>query len=106
MCKKESGHGAGPVTIGSVVVPGRWRYVEGDELPGQNRSDEEFKFVVTLTLTDRKKLLNLKKGDWTTITAHLFRDMPVYLSDIEYNDGTSKVALIFTKTQCRRSIGS
>src|SRR6266852_5588739 len=59
MCKRErkSGHGTGPVTIGSVAVPGRWRYsyVEGHELPGNGRSEEEFKFVVALTLTDRKK---------------------------------------------------
>jgi hypothetical protein len=108
MCKKESGQGSGQVTIGSVVVPGRWRYsyVEAREPPGKGESAEDFKLVVTLTLTDRKKLLNLKKGDWTTLTAHLFRDMPVYLSDIEYNDGTSKVALTFTKTQPPSSKGA
>ena len=94
----KSGHGTGQVTIGSVTVPGRWRYssVEGH---GNGQSEEEFKFVVALTLTDRKKLVNLKKGDWTTLTADPFREMRVYLSDIEYNDGTTGVSLIFTKTQ-------
>src|SRR5436309_14973747 len=80
MCKKErqTGHEAGPVTIGSVVVAGRWRYsyVEGPELPDHRRSQEEFKFVVALTLSDRKKLINLKKGDWTALTAGPFREMP------------------------------
>jgi hypothetical protein len=99
--ERKSGHGTGQVTIGSVTVPGRWRYssVEGHELPGNGQSEEEFKLVVALTLTHRKKLVNLKKGDWTTLTADSFREMRVYLSDIEYNDGTSGVSLIFTKTQ-------
>jgi hypothetical protein len=103
MSKKErqSGHGAGPVTVGSVMVPARWRYsyVERPERPGNARSEEEFKLVVTLALADRKKLLNLKKGDCTTVTADPFREMPVYLRDVEYNDGATKVSLIFTKTQ-------
>ncbi len=102
MCKRErkSGHGTGQVTIGSVAVPGRWRfsYVEMQEL-APAESGEDFKFIVALTLTDRKKLVNLKQGDWTTLTAGPFTEMPVYLSDIEYNDGTTKVSLIFTKTQ-------
>ena len=57
---------AKPVTIGSVAVPGRWRYsyVEAHELPDNGRSVEKFKFVVALTLSDRKKLVNLKKGNW------------------------------------------
>ena len=99
--ERKSGHGTGQVTIGSVTVPGRWRYsyVEGHELPANGQSEEEFKLVVALTLTDRKKLVNLKKGDWTTLTADPFRDMRLYLSDIEYNDGTTGVSLIFTKTQ-------
>ena len=99
--ERKSGHGTGQVTIGSVTVPGRWRYssVEGHELPGNGQSEEEFKLVVALTLTHRKKLVNLKKGDWTTLTAEPFREMRVYLSDIEYNDGTTGVSLIFTKTQ-------
>jgi hypothetical protein len=103
MCKQErqSGHGTTAVTIGSVAVPGRWRYsyVEAHELPDNSRSVDQFKFVVALTLSDRKKLVNLKKGDWTTLTAGPFSEIPVYLSDIEYNDGTTKVSLIFTKSQ-------
>jgi hypothetical protein len=55
--------------------------------------------VVTLTLADRKKLVNLKQGDWTTITVESFREMPVCLIEIDYDDGTAKVALTFTKTQ-------
>jgi hypothetical protein len=99
--ERKSGHGTGQVTIGSVAVPGRWRYsyVEGHELQDNGRSEEEFKLVVALTLTDRKKLVNLKKGDWTTLTADPFRELRVYLRDIEYNDGTTNVSLIFTKTQ-------
>ena len=102
MCKKDrqSGHGSGPVTIGSVMVQGRWRYsyLEQQEPPGLDWPGEEFKFVVTLTLADRKRLVNLKKGDWTTLTADRFREMPVYLNEIDYNDGTTKVALTFTRT--------
>ena len=100
----KSGHGTGQVTIGSVTVPGRWRYssVEGHERPGNGQSGEEFKLVVALTLTDRKKLVNLKKGDWTTLTADPFREMRVYLSDIEYNDGTMSVSLILRKRSRRR----
>jgi hypothetical protein len=105
MCKKErpSGHGAGPVTIGSIVVPARWRYrcVEGLKLAGQ----EEFKLVVTLRATDRKKLVNLKKGDWTTVTADSFCEVPVYLSDIDYEDAASRVSLIFIKTRLPSSNG-
>ena len=103
MCKKErqSGHGAGPVTFGSVTVPARWRYsyTVGPELPGDGRSGGEFKLVVTLAVADRKKLVNLKKGSWTTVTANPFSEMPFYLSDVEYYDGATRVALIFTKTQ-------
>ena len=103
MCNKErqSGHGSGPVTIGSIMVPARWRYsyIEGVELPGDGRSGEEFKLVVALALADRKRLVNLKKGDWTTVTVDRFREMSAYLSDVEYNDGATKVSLIFTKTK-------
>lgn len=100
--ERKSGHGTGQVTIGSVAVSGRWRYsyVEVRELTAAE-SGEDFKVVVALTLTDRKKLVNLKKGDWTTLTAGPFREMPVYLSDIEYKDATAKASLIFTKTQPR-----
>ncbi len=102
MCKRErkSGHGTGQVTIGSVAVPGRWRYsyVERHELPGNGRSEEEFKLVVALTLTDRKKLVNLKKGDWTTLTAGPFAQMPVYVGDVEYK-GNATVSVVFTKAQ-------
>jgi hypothetical protein len=101
MCKKkrQSGHGAGPVSFGSVTVPARWRYsyLEGPELPGNGGFGKEFKLVVTLAVADRKKLLNLKKGSWTTVTADPFREMPVYLGDVEYNDGATRVSLIFTK---------
>jgi hypothetical protein len=103
MLKKErkSGRGTGQITIGCVEVPARWRfsYVEGQELPGNGPSEEEFKLNVALALTDRKKLTNLKKGNWTTLTVGPFQGLPVYLSDIEYNDGTTKVSLVFTKTQ-------
>jgi hypothetical protein len=83
-----------------AAVQGRWRfsYVEVQE-PAAAESGEDFTFIVALTLTDRKKLVNLKKGDWTTLTAGPFTALPVYLSNIEYNDGTAKVSLIFTKTQ-------
>jgi hypothetical protein len=97
--QRQASHGAGPVTFGSVTVPARWRYsyIEGPELPGNGRSGEEFKLVVTLAVADRKKLVNLKKGEWTTVTADRFSEMPVYLSDVEYNDGATRVSLIFTK---------
>ncbi len=102
MCRRErkSGQGTAPVTIGCIPVQGRWRfsYVEVQE-PAAAESGEDFTFIVALTLTDRKKLVNLKKGDWTTLTAGPFTALPVYLSNIEYNDGTAKVSLIFTKTQ-------
>jgi hypothetical protein len=77
-------------------VPARWRYsyIEGSELP----SEGEFKLVVILAVADRKKLVNLKKGSWTTVTADPFTQMPVYLSDVEYIDGATRVSLIFTKT--------
>jgi hypothetical protein len=55
--------------------------------------------VVNLAVADRKKLVNLKKGSWTTVTANPFSGMPVYLNDVEYNDGATRVSLIFTKTQ-------
>jgi hypothetical protein len=98
---RQSGHGAGPVTFGSVTVPARWRYsyFEGPEPPGNGRFADEFKLVVTLAVADRKKLVNLKKGSWTTVTADRFSEMPVYLSDVEYNDGATRVSLIFAKTQ-------
>jgi hypothetical protein len=103
MCKKErqSGHGAGPVTVGSVTVPARRRYsyIDGSELPGDGPSGVEFKLVVILTVADRKKLVNLKKGSWTTLTADPFSEMPVYLSDVEYDDGATRVSLVFTKPQ-------
>jgi hypothetical protein len=99
--ERRTGHGAGPVTIGSVVVPARWRYsyVAGEELPGERRSQEDFKLVITLALADRKKLVNLKKGDGTTVTVESLREMPVYLNEIDYDDGRSTVALTFTRTQ-------
>jgi hypothetical protein len=98
---RHSGHGAGPVTFGSVTVPARWRYsyLEGPERLGNGRSEEEFKLVVTLAVADRKKLVNLKKGNWTTVTADRFSEMPVYLTDVEYNDGATRVSLIFATTQ-------
>lgn len=103
MCKKQrqSGHGAGPVTVGSVAVLARWRYsyFDGPEPPDDGRSAVQFKLVITLTVADRKKLVNLVKGSWTTVTVGPFSEMPVYLSEVEYNDGATRVSLIFTKTQ-------
>jgi hypothetical protein len=103
MCKKErrTGRGAGPATFGSVTVPARWRYsyTEESELPGNGRCGGEFTLVIVLAVSDRKKLVNLKKGSRTKITANPFTQMPVYLSDVEYNDGATRVSLIFTKTQ-------
>jgi hypothetical protein len=91
--ERKSGRGAGPVTIGTVSVSCRWyfSYLEGSE------SEEDFKFVASLTLAERKKLVNLKKGDWTTLTAGPFTEIPVYLSDIEYKGSSPSV--IFTKAR-------
>jgi hypothetical protein len=91
--ERKSGRGSGPVTIGAISVSCRWHfsYLEGSE------SEEDFKFVASLTLGERKKLVNLKKGDWTTLTAGPFTEIPVYLSDIEYKGSSPSV--IFTKAR-------
>jgi hypothetical protein len=55
--------------------------------------------MVTLALAERKRLVNLKKGDWTTVTVDRFHEMSAYLSEVEYNDGATRVSLTFTKTK-------
>ncbi len=90
---RKSGRGAGAVIIGSATVPARWRfsYTEGNE------AAEDFKLIVVLRLVDRKRLTNLKKGDWTEVTAGPFDHMPAYLDDIDYNDGCGTVSATFLR---------
>ena len=91
--KRQSGSSFGEITIGSVKVRARWRYSylqasegEGKPLEG-NPGREDFKFIAVLSIAERKKLANLKQGDWTRLTAGPFVDLPVCLKEIEYKDG-------------------
>jgi transcription antitermination factor NusG len=99
--KRQCGSSFGQITIGSMTVRGRWRYsynhvseVVEQELPGAT-AWEDFLFVASLTVSERKKLANLKRGDWTRLTAGPFVDLPVWLKDIEYNDSNVTVAVTF-----------
>ena len=88
-----SGHGSGAIRIGAITVQGRWWFSYTGET-----STDDLKLTVALSLSDRKKLVNLKTGDWTTVTAGPFSDLHVYLSDVEYK-GNSSVAATFRKAQ-------
>jgi hypothetical protein len=91
---RTSGHGHGAIRIGAVTVQGRWRFSYSGETPA-----DDFKLTVALSLSDRKKLVNLKKGDWTTVTAEPFTDLHLYLSDVEYTNSNSSVSATFRKAQ-------
>ena len=72
----------------------------GEEEPLQGiPAREDFKFSAVLSIAARKKLANLKQGDWTRLTAGPFVDLPVYLKEIEYNDGNVSVAATFLEAQ-------
>lgn len=77
--------------IGPVTVQGRWHF----SYTGENPSDD-FKLTVGFTLAERKKLVNLKKGDWATVTADQFGEMRLYLSEVEYING---VTITFLRKQ-------
>jgi hypothetical protein len=91
---RKSGRGSGAIRIGAVTVQGRWWFSYTGETPAA-----DFKLTVALGLADRKKLVNLKKGDWTTITADPFSDLHLYLSDVEYTNGNSSVSATFRMVQ-------
>jgi len=70
----------------------------GEEEPLQGiPAREDFKFSAVLSIAARKKLANLKQGDWTRLTAGPFVDLPVYLKEIEYKDGNASVATTFSR---------
>ena len=83
----------------------RWRYsylqaTEGEGKPMQSTpAREDFKFIAVLSIAERKKLANLKQGDWTRLTAGPFVDLPVCLKEIEYKDGNASVAATFLEAQ-------
>ena len=66
--KRQSGNSFGEITIGSVTVRARWRYsylqaAEGEGKPLQGTpAREDFKFIAVLSIAERKKLANLKRG--------------------------------------------
>jgi hypothetical protein len=91
---RTSGHGSGAIRIGAITVKGRWWFSYTGETP-----TADFKLTVAISLSDRKKLVNLKKGDWTTVTADAFSDLHVYLSDVEYTHGNSSVSATFRNAQ-------
>jgi hypothetical protein len=91
-CK--TGHGRGAIRIGAVTIQGRWRFSYTGETPA-----DDFKLTVALALADRKKLVNLKKGDWITVTADPFSDLHLYWSEVEYTDGNNSVLATFRMAQ-------
>ena len=103
--KRQSASSFGEITIGSVTVRARWRYsylqaAEGEGKPLQGTpAREDLKFVAVLSIAARKKLANLKRGDWTRLTAGPFVDLPVCLKEIEYKDGDASVAATFLEAQ-------
>ncbi len=85
------GRGSGAIKIGPVTVQARWHFSYTGENPAG-----DFKLTVALTLAERKKLVNLKKGDWTTVTADPLSEMRLYLNEVDYANG---VSVTFLKTQ-------
>ena len=90
--ERVSGHGNGDVTIGPITVRGRWRFSHAAEGSEPLR---DFRFVITLTVADRRKLVNLKKGDAAELTAGPFQSLFVNLHDLDYDDGGRRVSLTF-----------
>jgi hypothetical protein len=88
--ERKTGRGSGAIRIGAVTVQGRWWFSYNGETP-----TDDFKLTVALTLADRKKLVNLKKGDWTSVTADPFSDLHLYLSEVEYTGGNNSVSATF-----------
>ena len=97
--ERQSGHGSGPVTIGPVTVNGRWRFrYTGAALPAKgDPGADDFRFIVSLTIADRKKLANLAKGGRARLTAGPFQELPVRLYDLDYDDTNGRVFVTFIK---------
>ena len=91
---RKSGRGSGAIQIGAVTVQGRWWISYTGETPA-----DDFRLTVALGLADRKKLVNLKKGDWTTVTADPFSNLHLQLSEVEYTNGNSSVSATFRMAQ-------
>jgi transcription antitermination factor NusG len=105
--KRHSGNSFGEITIGAVTVRARWRYSyrQASEVVDQELSGatawEGFMFIALLTIAERKKVGDLKQGDWTRLTAGPFIGLPVWLKDIEYKETKATVAVSFFDKQRR-----
>jgi hypothetical protein len=96
--KRQTGHGSGEVRIGPVTVAGRWRFSYRANPAPSSPDPEDLKFTVNLTIAERKKLANLKKGDGASLTAGPFLDLAVTLQDLDYDDGNGRVSVTFVKS--------
>jgi hypothetical protein len=84
--KRKYGRGSGPVTLGSVTVPGRWgyHYHEAECCAHPGMPGDDFEFTLKLSIRDRKQLTNLKQGDSMRLTAGPFHELPVRLREVSY----------------------